>query len=342
MAHDDMVSDEALAKRVDILVNAAGSLYDIVTTRAHLVDAARLMASSNLALEKARASIREKAQDDPDQLKFRSRVRRECFPAWSGVWFYPFDPRADEVRHEDIVMSLSRLCRFNGHVSRTISVAEHSIKVAAMAEHLISLEVAAGNLSEQHAYQAALHGLMHDAHEAYLGDIIGPIKKCIIHAMGETWETVEGRVQAAILEAYGIAPPPPEVEEAVCMADKFALYCESLVLKANCDIPGHDKLPTPPPDVMAVGMIRREEPDGDKVRDLFDSEVRRLVATFKGHVPTVVRPAAVVDAAAVDLMRARSEPRTPTGTGSWRSAVKSAAVDIPPDLMDAPEFKDSR
>ena len=49
---------------------------------------------------------------------------------YSGIEFWPLDPRPEDVRIEDIAHALSMQCRFAGHCDRFYSVAEHSIRVA--------------------------------------------------------------------------------------------------------------------------------------------------------------------------------------------------------------------
>jgi hypothetical protein len=49
---------------------------------------------------------------------------------FSGINFYPMDPRPEDIRIEDIAHALSNQCRFSGHVAVFHSVAQHSILVA--------------------------------------------------------------------------------------------------------------------------------------------------------------------------------------------------------------------
>ena len=73
-------------------------------------------------------------------------------------------PTHDVIDLEDIAHALSLLCRFNGHVAQLYSVGHHSI--------LVSREIRL----KGHGVQAQLLGLMHDAPEAYLGDMTTPEK----------------------------------------------------------------------------------------------------------------------------------------------------------------------
>lgn len=82
----------------------------------------------------------------------------------SGRRFYPLDPRPEEVFIEDIAHALSMICRFGGHCDPFYSVAEHSVRVS----------VLVGEMGGPHM---ALAALLHDAAEAYIGDMIRPLKR---------------------------------------------------------------------------------------------------------------------------------------------------------------------
>lgn len=81
------------------------------------------------------------------------------FVTHSGLRFFPLQPNVDDVDIEDIAFALSNICRFGGHV-QFMSVAEHSCLVS---DHLPPA--------------LKLLGLLHDATEAYLGDMVRPLKQ---------------------------------------------------------------------------------------------------------------------------------------------------------------------
>ena len=77
----------------------------------------------------------------------------------TGLRFDLLDPRPEAIDPRDVAHALARLCRFGGHVRRFYSVAQHSLLVADLAP--LGLELPA---------------LLHDASEAYLGDVVAPLE----------------------------------------------------------------------------------------------------------------------------------------------------------------------
>ena len=133
----------------------------------------------------------------------------------SGHRFYLEDPRPDDVFIEDIAHSLSRQCRFNGHTSVHYSVAQHSVLVSELVEEP-ELQLAA---------------LLHDAAEAYTGDIITPVKD----ALG-TARDLERKIEVAIFERFGV-PFDGRLPQPVKTADVEALKIEFSTLPPFCDFP---------------------------------------------------------------------------------------------------------
>jgi len=104
-----------------------------------------------------------------------------CIHTFSGIAFDLLDPKPEMILVEDIVHSLSLINRFNGAAKFPYSVAQHSLYVAGLLPPELKLQ-----------------GLLHDAPEAYVGDMVSPLKKI----MTEYKEVEAGiaRVVAEVLE----------------------------------------------------------------------------------------------------------------------------------------------
>ena len=83
---------------------------------------------------------------------------------FTGNTFNPLDPKIDEIDIRDIAHALSLICRGNGHVKHFYSVAQHSISCYMEAK------------VRGYSHQIQLACLLHDGSEAYLSDIVRPIK----------------------------------------------------------------------------------------------------------------------------------------------------------------------
>jgi hypothetical protein len=119
---------------------------------------------------------------------------------YTGQKFHFLDPDPDTIRIHDIAHSLSSLCRFNGHTQRFYSVAEHSYLVATLCPIRIGL-----------------HGLLHDASEAYLSDVIAP-QKDLFKGYGE----MERVVQYAIYEKFKVTTDYDtvhQIDQRMCLTE---------------------------------------------------------------------------------------------------------------------------
>ena len=101
---------------------------------------------------------------------------------FSGNRFYPLEPRIDRVAIEDIARGLAYQCRFNGQTREFYSVAQHSLIVSALVPPTLRLAA-----------------LLHDAAEAYLGDMVKPLKVLL-----PAFAAIEEQVSAIIATAFGI------------------------------------------------------------------------------------------------------------------------------------------
>lgn len=79
----------------------------------------------------------------------------------------------------DIAISLARTPRFRGHTTNFFSVATHSVFVSMHMRHVQGIK----------EREKLLWGLLHDAHEAYVGDIPTPVKLWIEKRSGTCLDT---------------------------------------------------------------------------------------------------------------------------------------------------------
>lgn len=129
-------------------------------------------------------------------------TRGDWMQTFTGIAFTPMDPLVEDISVIDIGHALSHICRYGGHVNSFYSVAEHSV--------LLSDWFLQNAASPDHV-ELAKWALIHDAAEAYLGDIVRPIKKNI-----PVFKMIEDHLLTIISGIFGLPTPfiPPQVLDA--------------------------------------------------------------------------------------------------------------------------------
>ncbi len=112
---------------------------------------------------------------------------KNCLCTFTHTPLDPFHPTAETIRQEDIAHALSLVCRSNSHTSHFYSVAQHSLNCAAEA------------LARGWGNRIALACLLHDASEAYIADIVRPVK----HRLANYLE-IESVLQSAIFAKFDL------------------------------------------------------------------------------------------------------------------------------------------
>jgi hypothetical protein len=113
---------------------------------------------------------------------------------YSGRRVFPFELKVADIDIRDIAHATSMQCRYNGHVIRFYSVAEHMVHISA------AILLATGNKT------LALQGLLHDAGEAYTGDFTRPVKNSL-REVGEVLKAAEDRNEAVIAQRFRLPYP---------------------------------------------------------------------------------------------------------------------------------------
>lgn len=107
----------------------------------------------------------------------------------SGKEFNLLEPSPEMYDMEDIARSLSLICRYNGHVPHFYSVAEHSVRVAWQLRFW------------ECSPEVQITGLLHDASEAYLGDMVRPMKR--LPDLSLIYNELEAKVASLLHEQFG-------------------------------------------------------------------------------------------------------------------------------------------
>lgn len=121
-------------------------------------------------------------------------------------------PQAIDICLDDISHHLALINRFAGATLCPYSVAQHSLFVADICEQHLGMTDPCGLLA----------ALMHDAHEAYIGDISSPMKR----ALGDRMSFVEARHERAVQDRYGLRTPTAGYHDTIRRADLMALATE--------------------------------------------------------------------------------------------------------------------
>ena len=131
----------------------------------------------------------------------------------AGVGLVPlWHPKPHHIMPKAIARGLAREGRYGNQSLRHYSVAEHSWLVSKLCP------------------DNPLQGLVHDAHEAIIGDLLGPIKRLLRAVEGSTpstYDKLEARWWEAVAEQFGVSV---EIDRRVERIDKALRVVEQNAL----------------------------------------------------------------------------------------------------------------
>lgn len=184
---------------------------------------------------------------------------------WKGLAVDLVDPRPETISPADIAHSLAQQCRWGGHTRELYTVAQHCVHVA---ETAVLIAQTDGDYSTQEIEAIRLGAILHDAHEAYTGDIATPIKRML----GSALMALEERLDVAIGRRCGVQASWMH-HEIVKTADRILMVTEARDLMPRFD---GDWLPHEAP------LLRRLTPwTSDKARVEF-GRILGHVAAYMG------------------------------------------------------------
>ena len=106
---------------------------------------------------------------------------------YTGEMFDPLNPDPELVRIEDIAHALALTNRYNGHTKFPYSVAQHCVRMA-----------------QPDMPGDMLMSLLHDAAEAYVGDMVHPLKRGTFFVGAGSFAEIEEVVLYNIFEGLGL------------------------------------------------------------------------------------------------------------------------------------------
>ena len=134
---------------------------------------------------------------------------------FTGRAFDLANPDPDQVDVVDIAHALSQINRYTGHTTRPYTVAQHCVLISRI-------------VPPEFAFDA----LMHDAAEAYVGDLSRPLRMLL-----PDFDGIEHRVRVAVGSALDFDPVIPDV---VRDLDTLMLFWErrDLLFRSSWPWPG--------------------------------------------------------------------------------------------------------
>ena len=120
----------------------------------------------------------------------------------TGIKFDLENPTSNMINIVDIAHALANLCHWNGQCREFFSIAQHCVMVSRLCPENMKL-----------------YGLLHDASEAYYGDVSRPLKVLL-----PEYKELERKAMSVIYPRFGLKfPEPAELKQ----YDNLALYIEA-------------------------------------------------------------------------------------------------------------------
>lgn len=137
----------------------------------------------------------------------------------------------NEIILDDILTSLPQLRRFLGYTQAPWSVAQHTLLCVKICEVL------------GYSDRVTQYTLLHDFHEAYTGDIPGPLHWLLKREGVTIIKDLQKKIDAQIRKHFGLDEPTEEELHQVKQVDITALNIEAFMLLGDPDWVDHEWFP---------------------------------------------------------------------------------------------------
>lgn len=121
----------------------------------------------------------------------KNKTTDGCFRTLTGLKFSLTDPKPEMITIEDIAAGLAHKGHYSGLTPKYFSIAEHCL----VTEFLCATDKKNGS-----DYELRLIALLHDASEAYIGDIIRPLKDLV-----PEFRNIENKIHEAIFKYFNLS-----------------------------------------------------------------------------------------------------------------------------------------
>lgn len=139
------------------------------------------------------------------------------------------DPQPNQIDIDDIAWALAHQNRYNGHTSRPYSVAEHSIRLVNYLFTKLEQDV-----QKEAPRLLMLYALLHDAPEAYIGDIVYHLKG-MVPGFKEIEDNIMSTILTALVPDAVEALGNPIITDTIHRVDRRISFDEMYALCAEVD-----------------------------------------------------------------------------------------------------------
>lgn len=119
----------------------------------------------------------------------KNKTTDGCFRTLTGLKFSLTDPKPEMITIEDIAAGLAHKGHYSGLTPKYFSIAEHCLLTEALCAFT----------GDGLDYELRLIALLHDASEAYIGDIIRPLKDLV-----PEFRNIENKIHEAIFKKFDL------------------------------------------------------------------------------------------------------------------------------------------